>query len=749
VLTTARSLRALLIVLVALAVTSTTSGVAGRRSSTQLKPIRVVVLIDESGSETSTSIASERDAASLLALSELSNDSSFLVAGFGSSNRRGQTAVTSYCQFVPLSTPNARERAAACARRAHARTAAQGNDTDQQAALRFAVDALTSTPAGTTPVIFLMTDGVLDVSHSPQYGRTPGGRDREALRLVQADVLPTARRAGVQIWPIGFGPQANKADLNRFAVGGAGANAECSGPEARPHAIVAEGASHLLVDLLTALGRARCAHVESPTSGRVEAGKTLTLRVTIPVIATDGAITVTKLDPSFRVAYFDPAGQQVPARGELNGQIFSLSGQNDRVEALRIENPQPGTWKIEITDPARHPGQTVSALAVWEGALSAAIVLDPPNPLPGQKAHVQVILQTRYGVVRNPSALRGLSASAVASGSFGTLSIPLNDNGRGQDARAHDGIFSGLFTFPKGTSGCVHLTGKIAGRGIASDQRAYDFCPPPPGLSATFDVNWPVHLHAGDSVKGSVLVTNQTGNQEGSLSLSEISNGALVTVAPANVKLANGTSRISFRVTFSNRSTKGDVTGRLQLRTRDGHSISETYISTRIVTPPGFFARFWWLLVAAFLISGTGAATVTARRRKALRLARVDGLLARLRRDGKELSTLSAPLSENIFRLQYIDDSDAEPRLRLAMNDGEANLLVTRSGMGYAVEGPGRTRTTADFGAEVLINDDVMLVIEDVSVRKAADTVAVGESPKQSFGPYIADEPSEPPDILM
>jgi hypothetical protein len=42
-----------------------------------------------------------------------------------------------------------------------------------------------------------------------------------------------------------------------------------------------------------------------------------------------------------------------------------------------------------------------------------------------------------------------------------------------------------------------------------------------------------------------------------------------------------------------------------------------------------------------------------------------------------------------------------------------------------------------------------MLVIEDVSVRKAADTVAVGESPKQSFGPYIADEPSEPPDILM
>lgn len=748
-LITARSLRASSIVLVAFAVTSSAaSAVAARGQSIQLAPIRAVVLIDESGSETPTSIASERDAAALLALSELSNDSSFLVAGFGSSNHRGQTAVISYCQFVPLSTPNARERAAACARQAHARTAAQGNDTDQQAALRFAVDALTSTPAGTTPVIFLMTDGVLDVSHSPRYGRTQESRNREALRLVETDVLPAAQRAGVQIWPIGFGPQANKADLNRFAAGGAGANAECSGLEARPHAIMAGAASKLLVDLLTALGRARCAHVESPASGRVEAGKTLTLRVTIPAIATDGAITVTKLDPSFKVSYFDPKGQQAPARGELNGQIFSLSGQDDRVEALRIENPQPGTWKIEITDPARHPGQTVSALAVWEGALSAAIVLDPPNPLPGQKASVQVILQTRYGVVRDSSALRGLSAVAVASGSFGTLSIPLNDSGRGQDAHAHDGIFSGLFTFPKGTSGCVNIAGKIRGQGIAADQRAYDFCPPPPGLSATFDVEWPARLHAGNAVTGSVLVTNQTGNQKGSLSLSELSNNALVTVAPARVKLANGTSRVSFRVTFSNRSPKGEVTGRLQLRTRDGHPISASYFSTRIVTPPGLFARFWWLLALAVLLGGTGVAIVTARRRKARKLTLVDGLLARLQRDGKELSTLDAPHGEYVFRLQYIDDGDTEPRLRLAMRDGEATLFVTRSGMGYAVEGPTRARATADFGAEVPIHDDVALVVDDASVRKA-DVVATDEPPKQSFGLYIADEPSEPPDILI
>lgn len=160
----------------------------GSTKKVGVAPIRAVIIADESGSLDQQAVANERNAAALLALSDLSPRSQFAVDGFGSSNGPGQTAVVTYCGFITVSGHTARERLADCAQKIHARTLKEGNDTDHAAALRAAVSQLKHTPPTQTPVIFLMTDGVLDVSHSPQYGKRASQRDAEARR-------PSGRRS--------------------------------------------------------------------------------------------------------------------------------------------------------------------------------------------------------------------------------------------------------------------------------------------------------------------------------------------------------------------------------------------------------------------------------------------------------------------------------------------------------------------------------------------------------------------------
>jgi hypothetical protein len=513
-----------------------------------------VILVDESGSLDQPAVANERNAAALLALAELSPDSQFAIDGFGSSNGPGQNAVTPYCDFITVSNHVARERVSVCARKVHKRSLKEGNDTDHAAALAQAVGQLAGTPTGMTPVIFLMTDGVLDVSHSPQYGKSAADRNAQALREINGQILPRARRAGVQVWALGFGPQADKQALDSFANGGAGSNSHCAGTAgASPSGVVVGNSTDVIFGLLRTLGRARCAQVEPPISGRLDPGKTLTLSVHIPVIATDGAITVTKVDPSFRVAYYDPAGHQAPAQGQLAGETFDLSGGNSNVEALRIQDPIPGTWRVKVTDPAGHVGQTITATAVWQGALQGAISVVPGAPVPLHPAVLRVSLLTRSGLVKDPSALRGVHATASVTGNFGTLGVALRDDGQGPDDHGHDGVFAGTLTLPKGASGNVTAIGRISGVGLASDQRPYYFRVGGNDVpSVVIDLNPPETAHPGDDFAGTVDVTNNGVPQTGTLSLQGVTNAAQITIVPATVKMPTGHTVTRFSVQLAN-----------------------------------------------------------------------------------------------------------------------------------------------------------------------------------------------------
>ncbi|MDX6720550.1 MAG: hypothetical protein QOJ63_2804 [Solirubrobacteraceae bacterium] len=524
------------------------------------------MLIDESGSQSADSVKAEVNAASLLAQAELSNQSSFMVAGFASSNGKGQSAFVQYCPFITLSNYAARERASACAERAHRRSPKEGDDTDHAAALDFAVGQLADAPKGTARVVFLLTDGNLNVCDSPQYGRTCKARNREAKRQLDQRILPAARRAEIAIWPLGFGPVTRRDGLETFAQGGASGNEQCKGAKGtQPHAVVVGDSETILNVLLDLLASARCAQAGPPDGGLLEGGKTVSLEVKLPSIATDGAISVTKLDPRFTVEYFDPDGDEAIDRGEVDGQTFSRSGQNGQVEALRIENPKPGTWTVKVTAPAGRPAQRVLARAVWSGALQASIRISPVLPKPGQRVTVELYLITRYGVIRDPAELKGIVASAQVSGDFGSQTIALNDAGKDGDTMAGDGTFSGPFTMPGGKVGCFEVTGLIASPGVAADRRLYSLCSSKGSLSAIFELAVPKTVHGGDAVTGTIDFDNELGPQPLRLVVNELSNGAQVSVTPASFAVAQGATERKFELRIASGSPIGDLSGRLQL----------------------------------------------------------------------------------------------------------------------------------------------------------------------------------------
>jgi hypothetical protein len=714
--------------------------------SIQVSPIRAVVVVDESGSLDEPAVANERRAAALLALGELAPESQFAVIGFGSSNGPGQNAISSYCGFITLRDRVARERVAACANKVRRRTRGEGDDTDHAAALAQAVSQLANTPASMIPVIFLMTDGVLDVSQSPQYGKTAGERNAQALRDIRQQILPAAKRSRIQIWPLGFGA-IDSSSLALFARGGAGSNSRCAGTRgAKPSAVVVGNSTEVVFGLLQTLGRARCAQVEPPTSARLESGKTVTLKIRIPVIATDGAITVTKVDPSFRVSYFDPKGNQAPARGTLGGQTFELAGTSNTVEALRIRDPIPGTWKVEVTDPAGRPGQTITATAIWQGALQGAISIVPGAPVPLRPAVLRVSLRTRHGLIRDETALAGVRATASVAGNFGTLRVPLRDDGSPPDDRPHDGVFAGRLTLPKGAKGNVTAIGRIAGAGLASDERPYYFRVGGPLIpEVVIALTADDAVEPGASIAGEVDITNNGPPQRGSVQLVEVTNDAQVTVSPSSVVMATGHTVTPFRVTFASTTPKRPTTFTVRVTDARGASLATAPTSVAVTTPPGLLARYWWLAPVAFALVGAAVAGARWRRKQRQRAAQVRGLIAALIHRGEEVSTLSAPLSGTDFLIEVVDDDP--PRLRLGTN-GSAPLRIRRAPAGFALDGVNVEADVHGFGSEIALDERLTMVVRDLRDVRGGGGVAAPSVPTGG-GLVGAAEPADDVDNTL
>ncbi|MFE7512364.1 VWA domain-containing protein [Streptomyces sp. NPDC057540] len=682
-------------------------------------PLDFAVVVDQSKSLSDKDLARETEAAALLSQGEISERSRATVIGFGSSEKSGQSPVNEVC---PLTVADAagRERLSTCVQQlGHRDEARMGPGTDFPAAVRQAVTRLTEGGAKTPAVpkvVFLLTDGRLDVADSPEYGTDPDIRQANGARRLTEE-LARARAAGVQIWPLGFGDEIDRAALTAMAEGGY--RGACSGiPDSVPRMRVVGTSAEIDKALQETFAAARCARIAQGTVGKPPAD----LSVTIPPIATDGSLTVAKHDPKVRVTYYDPAGRKVPVQGEFDGSTFEVSGQDGPVEALRVKDPLPGRWRVHIEAPEGHGDREVAVRAIWQGRLRSDVTLDPASPRAGEKVTVQVRMQTRRGVViTDPGQLDGLAASAeVAGAGFRPFTFKLADDGRAPDAKAGDVRFTGTFTLPAGATGDLELVTRMAAPGITSDRRPVHARSGPdvPKLTAGLAVDR-VTVHPGGTVGGTLDVTNNDSVPHTlRFALQDQAPGTELTVAPTPVTApAGGSTRIPFTVTLAAGTPLGELGGKVAVvDSGDGDTVLDTaFLDVLVVAPPTWWDR-WWKAVTGGAALVLVLAVLTAIRLLARRRRRdLTGITLELRDDGRSLYTLSVRKGQSqggTFAFTVDEPYGGTPTLRSVRGSAASTAhLLRRNGSGELLLRPrGGSQVPVRVGEPIGLGEHELVV---------------------------------------
>ncbi|MFE6775644.1 VWA domain-containing protein [Streptomyces sp. NPDC057702] len=590
-----------------------------------IAPVNYAVAVDESASLAPEDMAAEKAAASRIALGDVSSSSHASVFGFAAAETDDQRAVDPICPRTELDAAG-RDSIGACVNKLRGRKKSEGTGTDFPSAIRQGVHDLTT---GTDPaeprVLFLLTDGKMDVSGSPQYG-DPAHRAAEGERQL-AQELRNAAAQRVQIWPLGFGADPDKAQLDRIAAGGYQKGC-VELPGARPRASKVSGAKDVGRALEQIFAAAHCLRYEEGTSKRPPA----TLEVDISPLATVGSIVVDKADPEVTISYRDPSGHEVPKNGTDRDSKFELAGAGHTVEALKITDPMPGTWKVVATAPEGHRSLPVGVSVLWQGELRGAIIMDPPSPQPGEKATVTMRLQTREGYeIRDPDDYAGLRVRGELSGAgFEPQPVALADDGKGPDGAASDGSFAGTVRIPRGADGAVKVSGTLTASGLSADTRSAsgDVALGTPDVTAA--LNAPTATaHPGSAVSGTLSVHNSSKTAHTlRLTVGDVRPG-LLAISPDKITVDPGEStsrRVTFEVApkdiFGSRLDEGGVrlAGTVTVSdASDGNRVLvRSSVSVRVTPEPSFWDRYWWAFVvgAAVLAVLALAGTLWVRQRR-------------------------------------------------------------------------------------------------------------------------------------
>ncbi|GAA4232679.1 hypothetical protein GCM10022254_33220 [Actinomadura meridiana] len=695
----------------------------------------VSILVDESGSLTEADVREEIKAATTIAFSGLNSRSRVSIYGFGSQNKTGQNAITAACPPLVLDSSVKADAIGACVRKLHHRDDSEGADTDHAAALAQAMSALSNGgPQGALKMIFLLTDGRLDVHASPIYGRIESDRNGEALKQVDTQ-LALARTNGTQVWPLGFGDQIDRAALDRFAAGGSQGGCD-ERSASKPRARVVHDSGDVLDSLTEAFAAAGCTGRSRGGETTLGAGETRELKINIPIIATDGTITVAKGDPRVRVDFLDPDGKTVPADGKIGDSEFERAGENATVEKLSIVNPKNGDWKVKLTAPDRLSKQLVSATAIWQGAVSSSLVVDPPSARVGQPLTVRLSLVTRRGAITDAKALSGLTFTVQAQGpSLGAAnSIVVRDDGRAPDDRAGDGRYAGTFDAPP-RPGDLTFTGVVSGYGVRAEKVPVTVAVTAEGLPVQGRVAFSsgAVVHPGGEVRGKVTMENKAAPARGRLVL-EGSGRARATLAGAtDLAIGSGTTTHPFTVRFPPDAGLGGTS--LTVKVVDAADPSKTYavnqLTVTVKNPPGWLQRHWHEIAGVLLLLLLVAFLAYLRRRA--RRARVDvrGLRASLRQDGEELTVLKAPGKwAPEFRFVVHDSSDGrDPGLDYP-HPGDRPVRARRGAPGKVVvqipDGP-RYEIEIGTGGEPYEETGLMLAFTDVTRRRSVRPRRTGD----------------------
>lgn len=721
---------------------------AGNPSPTQqpppeLQPVQIVVLVDESGSLSPEDVARERDAVRVIVQGEPSPESTVSVVGFASADAPGQSPVDPVCPPTTLDTPQKRQFLAECVGELRGRAKAEGDGTDHVNALRQALSYLSAPDASRqSKIIYLLTDGKLDVSNSPAYGEDPGSRNAAARQQIPG-LLDELSRAGVQVWPLGFGA-ADQAQLNGFATGAA--QDRCGFKTPQPTATVITGSADLLRAIGAATSAARCTSVGEPVIDQLPAGGSVDLTVDVPAIASEGTILVFKRDPRVTVGYFDPQGIAVPTNGELGISRFELSGQGTEAEALRIVNPMPGQWTVRLSAPPGVPTQDVGAIAIFQGAIRTAITVTPTSPPPESKVDVTMQVQGTRAAITDPAQLQGLTFVAELRGD-GFAPVPPVELADGDG----DGQYQGTLTVPDSATGRLEFVGSVTGIGVSGDRRPF-FTRIPPGGGA--DVEGVLSLDGvntdivvGTTLSGTANVTNSTGQPRTlRIEVADPSPGTVVAVEPARLTVpASGGDVLPFTVRFDPATALGPNQARLRLVDEsDGTLVGELLFARNVVPEPTLFERLWWLwlLLAVALVGGI-VAVVWWLRRRPPPPSDVRGVRVELRRHGQVVETLTARHHGEEFRFGVHRDEGA---VRAGLTTGASGdrYRVRRGRGGPNLSGPSGEPVNLAPGGALDLGDGLELAVHDRPpagrpagpVRRPTPVGGRSDRPRPTYDPY-------------
>ncbi|MER6035272.1 VWA domain-containing protein [Streptomyces sp. NPDC001835] len=692
--------------------------------------VNYAVAVDESASLAAADMAAEKAAAARIALGDVSSQSHVTVFGFAAAESEGQRAVDPVCPRTALDAAG-RDTVGACVTKLRGREKSQGTGTDFPSAIRQGVHDLTD---GTDPsqprVLFLLTDGYMDVSDSPKYG-DPAHRDDEGDRQLGL-ALKEARDEHVQVWPLGFGDQPRMDELKRMAAGGYQKGCvDLPSATPAPRKVEPAAIGTTLEDIFAAAHCLR--HERGPDPKRPPS----TQEIAISPLATVGSIVVDKGDPAVEITYYDPSGNKVPTHGKYHKSSFELAGGNGVVEALKIVDPLPGPWKVKAEAPEGHRSLPVSVSVLWQGELRGAITMDPPSPQAGDEVEVTMRLQTREGYqIKDPRDYAGLRVrSALTGDGFDPLKLDLTDDGRAGDPTASDGSFTGSVRVPKGADGALKVSATLTAAGLSADTRSETGEIAPGQLPVTTALDLPAaDVHPGARISGTLAVHNTSGAAHTlRLAVTDLQPG-LLSVSPARITLRPGESGIrKVTVEVAPAAVFGDRLGHGGLKlagtvtaadtTDHGRTLVRSPISVRVTPEPTVVDRYKWYFLSAAALLVVLALVAAAWVRQRRRGQDPYGLVLRLvDEDGSVLNEHRAGHGNK----QWYEFAVAEPHRSPRIERRPHGPYAVRRGLqgGAVLRKRGGGRTPVPARGQVPLTDSLYLALgeETRGRQRSADT---------------------------
>ena len=658
-------------------------------SSAGTAVLDVVMLVDESGSETPAKVAAEKQTAGTIVQTQLNPASRVTVIGFGGVNNvtPGQSPVDVVCQPTIAGGQANLDYLASCVGQLHRRTENEGDDTDYAAALNEAMSYLSpdstatpASPAKAIKVILMMTDGAVDVArNTKQYGSDWQLGEQTAIN----QQMSAAKAGGVQLWPLGFGADVGtnvtqaqaEQYLNAMATSGAPAVCGNRKPAGQPHATwVNEPA-----DAINALNQL---YMDAACLG----GGTVTgpspLTVSIPAIASSAAISVDRGNPAISVSFKMPDGSAWTDATAISG-----ADGNSPVEVLHLPNVSQadiGKWQIDLTAPKNLAGQLYSVTVFWQGAVRA-IITATPSVKPGQPIAVKLTVLGPTGPITDPGTLKSLQVGVTASGEG--LASPVGIPVTALTGASNVGTYAGSYQAPSQPT-TLTITGTASGYGLYATNYPATVAVglASEGFVATPHFNGVTSVGAGGTLGGTVDFTNQTGSTRQVL-LKLTANGTTASISPSTpITVPPQTSGNPPSVPFTVAIGKQAGLASLELQVVDantGQVYNTVADEIQVTTPPPWYIKYLGLIIGviiAILLIIAGLLALRARRRY---LKGVNDLTAILRRDGTELGApLRAPQKwSDTFTFIIHDEGGRDPRLDWPQ-PGVPVYQVKRSGNG-------------------------------------------------------------------